>query len=75
MEKTRLRDTFKALDVFVDGEVNLRGEIMTVVIVAMKEMLTRRPNADGTEDGRQGYEKFDAQAKTKYEYKSTATTI
>ena len=57
-EKTRFRDTFKALDVFVDGEVNLRGEIMTVDIVAMRAMLTRRPNADGTEDGRQGYEKF-----------------
>ena len=57
-EKTRLRDTFKDLEEFVDGEVNLRGEIMTVVIVAMRAMLTRRPSADGTEDGRRGYEKF-----------------
>lgn len=34
------------------------GEIMTVVIVAMRAMLTRRPSADGTEDGRRCYEKF-----------------
>jgi len=48
-EQARLRDTFKALEVFVDGEVNLRGDIWTVVIVAMQAMLTRRA---GARDGR-----------------------
>ena len=48
-EQARLRDTFKALEVFVDGEVNLRGDILTVVIVAMRAMLTRRSSVpDGT---------------------------
>ena len=60
-EQARLRDAFKALEAFVDGEVNLRGDILTVGFVAMRAMLTRRSSVpDGTspEADRRGYEKF-----------------
>ena len=60
-QQKRLRDEFKALEGFVDGEVNLQGDIWTVVIVAMQAMLTPRPGVpDGTPApaDRGGYEKF-----------------
>ena len=55
----------------MDREVNLRGDILTVVIVAMQAMLTRRSGAsDGPfpEADRRGYQKL-------YEARSTSALI
>jgi len=60
-EQARLRDSFKALGVFEDGEVNLRADVWTVVVVAMQAMLARRASAGDVasdEADRRGYEKF-----------------